>query len=250
MQYAVTHLEEHLTQLAANNTFSDKTEFIEPEGFKLLAEAGIVATVATVATVASGGTTVVVLGPVELYRYLKWQKAAKVNAESYDFALEDIDNVKSILKQYDIVKKSLKFYLRVTQEKYLQGYEAEESRIRKLLDKCNSLKKHAEENRCKFLSFTVLSPYLAETSRKLYLATLGVDDKKKVKESVDFLAHHCHTGWLYVVHESVREQYLDIIKKMKDAFGQAEWDEMKVRTTLLDSWDESKKRGAEVWWTE
>ena len=248
MQYAVTHLEKHLKQLATDNTFSDKSEFIEPEGYKPPLVAAAAATATTVAGAAA--TTTMAVITVEAPRFLKKQKEAKEKAESYDFALANMAKVKSNLTQYEILKRSLKFYLKVITEKYLQAHESEESQIRKLLNTCNDLKKQTAENRCAFLSFTVLSPYLAETSRKLFLATLGIDDKEKVKEAVVFLAHHCHSGWLYAVHESVREQYWNIIKAIKNALGQAEWDEMKAKTTLLDSWDESKKRGAQAWWAE
>ena len=94
---------------------------------------------------------------------------------------------------------------------------------------------------------------MAEVSKQLYLATfkwLGLDDKQKIKEAVLLLARSCHYNWLYTSSEDVRIQFCETIKNMKDIVGKAEWEEFKVLTSMLDSDDPSKKRGADAWWEE
>jgi hypothetical protein len=107
------------------------------------------------------------------------------------------------------------------------------------------------EARCNYVSYQVISPALAEISKEHYIATfkwLGFNDKQTIKNSVIKLAHSFHNEWLFASTEEVRQQYSEVIKTLKDDFGKAEWEELKVITTLVDSNDPSKPRGADAWW--
>lgn len=98
----------------------------------------------------------------------------------------------------------------------------------------------------------MISPYLWEVQHRIFLAdsdylSLKFKDKKTLDDAVRFLAKSCHKEWLYQASEDVRLQFVDTQKALKQVASKAELEDYKVVTTLLDSLDPSKKRGADAW---
>lgn len=164
----------------------------------------------------------------------------------------DKEKSNAIIAQYDILRDSLKAYLDLLSKTYpVDSAEDVKHDYFAIRDRADSLRRKVIEARCNYVSYQVISPALAEISKEHYIATfkwLGFNDKQTIKNSVIKLAHSFHNEWLFASTEEVRQQYSEVIKTLKDDFGKAEWEELKVITTLVDSNDPSKPRGADAWW--
>lgn len=245
MEYAIEHAENHLSKLLPYNTNSKKSVFHEPSD-----KMGKI-------VVATDGVGSVLLSPIGsvVIRIVILNEADKANyqeAVKQKFVLVEKEKAKRIIAQYEILRGSLKIYLDTLSKKYpVDDADSEKQFYFKLRDRAEALKKRLIDARCNYISYQVISPTLAEVSKELYLATskwLELDDKQKIKDSIIQMTHSFHYEWLFTSAEEVREQYCEVIKAMKDNIGKAEWEQYKVITTMLDSEDPSKPRGAEAWW--
>ena len=251
IQKAVQNAERHFNHLHQNNTNFKKSIFnvpktnaVQKKGWESVCLKYVVS---PVWGVFSAGKKV----------YNDLDNADKKNydeAVAQKFPFVDKDKANATLLQYDIIKKNLKIYMNLLITKYpLTGSTSDKQAYLNLKRQCEILKRNIIASRCNYVSYHVVSPRMAEISKQLYLATfkwLGLDDKQKIKEAVLLLARSCHYNWLYTSYEDVRIQFCETIKNMKDIVGKAEWEEFKVLTSMLDSDDPSKKRGADAWWEE
>ena len=73
-------------------------------------------------------------------------------------------------------------------------------------------------------------------------------DKEAFKTAVKNLSASCHQNLLMQSNDEVRFQFFEVQKVLKAQAGKEEFEELKVLTTLQDSNDPSKKRGADAWW--
>jgi len=245
MQYAIEHAEIHFELLHRNNTIFQKSTFVIPEDLSAREYGAI------------------------WWKHEKWWKSEywvqyevlkeideikHGRASQQQFSLRNKNELNPILAQYDILKQNMIFYLGVLEKNYTINVDkAEKERYFALKKRMENLKQRIMDSRCNFVSYHAISPALAESSKLLYLATfksLGFDDKQKIKDSVIFLCRSFHKEWLYTASEDVRIQFCDVVKEMKDVVGEAEWNEFETLTTLLDSADNSKKRGASAWWND
>jgi len=249
MHYAIEHAEMHFELLHRNNTIFQKSTFYKPPE---LTWKDYLYTY-----VASAGAELLIPFGGMVVCYTKLSKTDKINfskASEQKFLLSDKNTINPILAQYDILKQNIIFYFGVLEKNYtINADEAEKERYFALKKRMENLKQRIMDSRCNFVSYHAISPALAESSKLLYLATfksLGFDDKQKIKDSVIFLCRSFHKEWLYTASEDVRIQFCDVVKEMKDVVGEAEWNEFETLTTLLDSADNSKKRGASAWWND
>ena len=98
----------------------------------------------------------------------------------------------------------------------------------------------------------MISPYLWEAERWIFLAdsnylALQFKDKQALDKAVNFLATACHKELLYQASEDIRMQFAGIQRALKQVASENELEDYKVVTTLSDSADSSKKRGADAW---
>ena len=250
LELAVKNSERHFEQLHKNNTIFKKSVFNRPEekmSSKISKVGGLV-------SLLSGNILSIIPAGASLYHMHRTDKKNYDEAMVQKFSFEDKDKANATLQQYDILKKNLQIYINLLTTKYpVTGNSNDKQAYLLLKHRCETLKKNIIAYRCNYVSYHVVSPRMAEVSKQLYLATfkwLGLDDKQKIKESVLYLARSCHYNWLYTSSEDVRIQFCEVVKEMKDNIGKAEWEEFKVLTSMLDSSDPSKKRGADAWWEE
>lgn len=257
VRYAIEHAESHLSKLLSYNTMSQKSVFVNPEdktNKELKADLwksydlGAAAQSLTL-TPGSG----VLIGLVGGWNSLS--EADKKNlqlAREQQFVLVEKDASNAIIAQYDTLRDSLQAYLDLLQKSYpASGPDDVKQLYFSIRDRAEALKKKVKDTRCNYVSYQVISPTLAEISKEHYLATfkwLGFDDKQKIRDSVIHLAHSFHNEWIFASTEEVRLQYSEVIMSLKNDVGKAEWEELKAVTTLVDSNDPSKPRGADAWW--
>lgn len=260
MQYAIEHAEKHFELLHRNNTVFQKSTFAipPPMSWKEIARESwdiYKEVIASIYLSQFGEFKALYIVTKEIWSRMNVRD--KINfkkASEQQFPLQNKNVINPILDQYDILKQNMISYLELLKKNYtINADEAEKERYFALKKRMENLKQRIMDSRCNFVSYHAISPALAESSKLLYLATfksLVFDDKQKIKDSVILLCRSFHKEWLYTASEDVRIQFCDVVKEMKDVVGDAEWNEFETLTTLLDSADNSKKRGASAWWDE
>ena len=123
-----------------------------------------------------------------------------------------------------------------------------------MLNRANSLKEMAIRNRCNFISYGVISPYLAEAQKHVFLGKgkwylLWHSNQKEIRKAVINVATAANKQWLYESDWEIRSQFLNLMKAMKKECNKREWEEFLTEATLRDSLDDTKHRGAQSWWT-
>ena len=254
VRYAIEHAKSHLSKLLPYNTTSQKSVFLNPEdetNKKLLSDVLKNEGMARVAECLIPESGIIRL-------VLHWNSLSDADKENLQFATEqqfslvDKDASNAIMAQYDTLRDSLQAYLDLLLKSYPTGEPDDvKQHYFSIRDRAEVLKKQVKEARCNYVSYQVISPALAEIAKEHYLATfkwLGFDDKQKIRDSVIHLAHLFHHEWIFASTEEVRLQYSEVIRSLKNDVGKAEWEELKAVTTLVDSNDPSKPRGADAWW--
>lgn len=118
--------------------------------------------------------------------------------------------------------------------------------------KCKYLvtfKAEVKQNRTYYLSQKVVLPYIWGADAMVEEA-LGVfnDDEEKIIEAGKYLAQHVHKEWLMQCDEEARMSFAAVYQRIKSDLSDAEWEQLKVLSTLSDSLDPSKSVGADGWW--
>lgn len=175
-----------------------------------------------------------------------------------DFQLLGNDEIQAITEQFDLLRDALSSYLRLLDNQYLCDLDRKKANLAAVLDckvKALELKKELIRARGAFISERVITPYLCETEKLLFLArgkwwTLGKADYKKLCQSVLLLSHAFHTKWLYESTEETRFHFVRVWKQLKRKSKKREWEEFIVLSTMADSFDPSKHRGPVAWWND
>lgn len=166
-----------------------------------------------------------------------------------------LEECRRTLERYDLLREHVQALLDGTEDRLVReapGDEALESLRRDLL----ALKKNVRIARTRFVSYTLVSPFLAETVRLRRIAKDSFlqmlfnhrANAGKRLDAISMLALACHNEILMSCTEDVRIQFCDVVSGLKRISRPAEWEHFKTVTTMLDSYDPSKKRGADAWW--
>lgn len=162
------------------------------------------------------------------------------------------DKILSVLEGYD----SIKIVVMCVEKQCkaaIKNNSSDFEEIMQILNDARRIKKELKRDRNAFLSYNVVSPYLFETERLFFLAdsdyfALHGRDKETLDKAVSILATACHKEWLFQVNEDVRQQFIHVQTMLKQLAKKVELEDYKVVTTLSDSNDPSKARGADRWW--
>ena len=195
------------------------------------------------------GTPVVISDMSEKYKKERLDKDM-----AKDFGTLEKGAISKTLEIYETLKKSTDALLSYLENEMLQTEDC--VLLKKLSDystKVNALKKAIKTQRTNYLSYCVVSPYLADSERWIYLANEQAEytlwpQKESLDKAVKMLSFSCHGQYLYECSEDVRKQFFEVQKKLKSMVSTTVQEELKVLTTLQDSSDPSKKRGADAWW--
>ena len=255
MQYALDHVEKHLSKLQANNINSSISIFITPKGIDVSKDFELTKGNIKRLSISNIVGLVIPFGGVLYYMGDKLSETDKANYQAaieQTFVLVEKEKANDIISQYDLLRNSMKIYLDILSKSYpLDASEETKNEYISTRKRAETLKEKIIDAHCNYISYQVISPALAEVSKEFYIATekwLGFDDKQKIMESITLLTHSFHNDWLFSASEDVRKQYCEVVKSLKSEIGKAEWEEYKVITTMLDSNDPSKPRGANAWW--
>jgi hypothetical protein len=169
---------------------------------------------------------------------------------SYDISLFDISNAKKILKQFDELKKSQKKLNYILKEYIKESDTQEFKKILPLLKEVKNFKNNIKTRRTNFISYTVISPYLADAQRYIILSDLDTigHNEEYLKKAAKSMAKGAYKDILLESNEDVRDQFYTVFQKLKNTAGEKEWEDLKVLQTLMDSSSDAKKTGADKWW--
>lgn len=192
--------------------------------------------------------------------YFARERAKKLKKErldkdvAKDFGTLDKDSISKTLEIYDTLKKSTETLLSYLNNEILNTED--NKLLKKISDysvKVKAFKNKIKIQRTNYLSYCVVSPYLADVDRWLYLSNEQKEwflwpQKEALDKAIKVLSFSCHGQHLYECNEDIRKQFFDVQKKLKSMVSSTVYEELKVLTTLIDSSDPSKKRGADAWW--
>lgn len=170
-----------------------------------------------------------------------------------NFDLLSQEDVRSGIEIFEDLKKSVQVLQALVSQ---QLRKADKDQLPPLIDyskRIKELKANIKNKRTQFISYDVISPYLADVARWLVISKgkwylMIFEDKEAFKKAVKNLSMACHQTLLMQSNDEVRFQFFEVQKVLKAQAGKEEFEELKVLTTLQDSNDPSKKRGADAWW--
>ena len=184
------------------------------------------------------------------------KKKSKAMAKEDHFHLLTKDTARKIATQFEMQKHCIQ----LCHSQFLSTYrpvDSDETRNEycKLWYRNEAMKKDIINARCNFISRGVISPYLAETEKWLFLAKgewyrLYKSHTDELYKAVDYIATPAHKEWLYESDDETRQQFIRTWGEMKKLSSKREWEEFQVIVTLRESFDPSKKVGAEAWWNK
>ncbi len=176
------------------------------------------------------------------------KKMAKLRNSSPQ--LFNINEAKKIIKKYDILKKSMED-LKILKSNYMRNCSIKELKKAKLLlNQIRNLKTKTKEDRTGFISYTVVSPYLATAEILICIANTELigHNEKFLQEAAKTLAKGAYKDILLQSNEDVRDQFYQVFQYLKETAGDKELEDLKVVQTLVDSASKAKKTGADLWW--
>jgi hypothetical protein len=171
--------------------------------------------------------------------------------DNYYIPLYNIEKAKYILKEFDFLKKSQDRLNYILKEYIKQANTQEFKHILPLLKEVKNFKNKIKTRRSNFISYTVISPYLANAQKYIMLSNLDNligHNEEYLKKAARSMAKGAYKDILLESNEDVREQFYTVFQKLKDTAGEKEWEDLKVLQTLMNSSSNAKKTGADKWW--
>lgn len=162
---------------------------------------------------------------------------------------------RSVLERYDLLRDHIQWLLNLTENQIVDA-TSEVDGLDALRYKILQLKKEVRVARTRFVSYTLVSPFLAETVRLrrkahdnfIQMVFNHRANAGKRLDAISMLALSCHKDILLSCTEDVRLQFCDTMSGLKRISRPVEWEHFQVVVTMLDSYDPGKKRGADAWW--
>lgn len=172
------------------------------------------------------------------------EKAAKMGI-SLPESKEAVEDIRNTCLTFNAIRDSLNTLKSIMMEKTKDDPNSWQE---KTLDPIDATRQSLDLIRKDYISYCIVSPYLYEAHRRAFLARgLINDDEHKVFEAGKLIAKGMHKDWLYEVHESVQDQYITVIRYLKNILSEGEWNELLTITTLTESLDPSKNRNSQKW---
>ena len=154
------------------------------------------------------------------------------------------EKVHQTLNIYNELKKSQQIFKMILNNYLKTSNKTELNTILAILKSYNDLKNKIKKQRTNFVSYSVISPYLAESYRKLSYK----DGSGYLQESARLMAKGVYNDILLESKEDVRNQFYNVYSLFKRRAGDKELEDLKVLQTLMNSSSKQKQNGADKWW--
>ena len=172
-------------------------------------------------------------GGLITYEMAKKMQQERFNKDAAkDFGTLDRASISKTLDIYETLKKSTETLLSYINNEMLNTEDG--NLLKKLSNystKVKTFKNKIKTQRTNYLSYCVVSPYLADTDRWLYLADsqkIGfiLPQKEALDKAIKVLFFSCHGQHLYECNEDVRKQFFEVQKKLKSMVSSSEFEEL------------------------
>jgi len=164
--------------------------------------------------------------------------------------LVPIRNAKQILTKYNELRKSQQALKRLLNRYIKESNINEFKTLLSILKNYKNLKNKIKTQRTNFVSYSVVSPYLADAHRNIIISNddaIG-HDESYLQKSARLMAKGAYNDILLESNEDVRNQFYNVFKLLKETAGEKELEDLKVLQTLMDSSSKQKQNGADKWW--
>jgi hypothetical protein len=179
--------------------------------------------------------------------YAQKNKIKDEKAKDENFYLININEGKKNLDLYNVLKIS-----QIDLQKILgrYAYNDADQKILEFQDKQKIFKEEIKDAYQNFISYTIISPYLAYADYHIYLSnkTWFGHDNDELISAAEAMAVGAYKDILLEANSDVRRQFFNVYRKLKEAAGEKEWEDLKVLQTLTDTISHSKKTGIGIWW--
>ncbi|MDM8558446.1 hypothetical protein [Candidatus Parabeggiatoa sp. HSG14] len=207
------------------------------------------------------------------------KKHYRGNCSEYDYQKElshqeknaipivKIEKVRDLLSKYDQLKHSLRQIQPILSKRLLESTDEELKKVQALFNKYQAFIKEMKHTRGHYLSFEVISPYLARTQQLMFVSkiynpkvstvlTLIPDQSLKklhsfdtLREAAIILENVVEQDIILNGNDIVRKQFLVVYKEFKETAGEAKFEEFKAVKKIAHQLESGKilKLGAERW---
>lgn len=190
--------------------------------------------------------------------------------EMHQVSIKNIKEVRKILYEYDELKKSLLEIQNLINDQLLKSSEAQIIKIQKFFQKHQILIEEIKKNRSDYLSFDIISPYLARAEQLLLIAKIS---NPEISSIITFLPTHSleklisteelHEALIHLAlmteqnilldsHELVRQQFVNVYEKLKEIEKKSEFEEFEIIQNLAEQLTREQQLqnelGIDRWW--
>ena len=184
------------------------------------------------------------------------QEEKNSQARRQHFNIATRNQARDTAQKYDMLRDNLKLFISILEQHYPIEDSTQASSVQEILrlkKKADFAKERLVKERCIFISNSIVDPVLAETEKYIFLSrgkwwTLGKPDYKELCTSVLLMANAFNSKWLFECDWETRYHFYQVQTKLKEMCAKRRWEDFIALTTLADSWDPSKYRGADAWW--
>ena len=189
--------------------------------------------------------------------YIKWTEAQRRKFLTYEqahpVATLPPEQVRLILEDFDGLRESQRQLKGILEQKVADATDSYMRSVLPLLDEQKRLCATIRDARCSYVSYDVVSPYLARARQLTHIAINSSILKlshstEALKEAAMVLNLGAYGSILVQCQQDVKLQFVGVWKVMKQTAGTAEMEELKVIQSYADTISQDKPTGGDAWW--
>ena len=189
--------------------------------------------------------------------HIAWTEAKRRKFLTYEkahpIATIPPEQVKLILEDFDGLRESQRQLKGILEQKVTDATDSHMRSVLPLLDEQKRLCATIRDARCSYVSYDVVSPYLARARQLTHIAINSSILKlshstEALKEAAMVLNMGAYGSILVQCQQDVKLQFVGVWKEMKETAGTAEMEELKVIQSYADTISQDKPTGVDVWW--
>ncbi len=173
--------------------------------------------------------------------------------KKHPVAILNIHEVRRVLEEYDALKLSQFSLAKILKGQIIIATGDDLDEVVEILSEHNTFINDIISTRCNYVSFDVISPYLARTEQLIFLSekahflSIG-SSSEMLNDAAKTLSRAAEENLLMESDETVRGQFLEVYSQLGDIAGDAELEDLKVLKTLIDRLRKEKELGSSRWW--
>lgn len=173
--------------------------------------------------------------------------------EEHPVAILNIHEVRRVLEDYDALKLSQLSLAKILKEQIIIATGDDLDEVVEILSEHKTFVSNIISTRCNYVSFNVISPYLARTEQLIFLSekahflSIG-SSSEMLNDAAKTLSRAAKENLLMESDEAVRGQFFEVYSQLGDIAGDAELEDLKALQALVDRLGKEKELGSSRWW--